>query len=166
MAGAWSADRVGFRVSPASGKPDIADSDPEPLYLYLARELSKLGLAYLHVVEDPAPVGPNGDHSFDFVALRRAFSGAYIANRGYDRVSAEAAFAEDRADLVAFGRPFVANPDLVERMREGAPLAQLDPATLYGGDARGYVDYSPMPDARSAGSAQRVASVVPQQTAA
>lgn len=78
---------------------------------------------------------------FDFAGLRRRFAGTYIANNGYDLDLASAHLAADEADLFAFGRPFIANPDLVARLQSGAPLAALNPATLYGGGAEGYVDY-------------------------
>lgn len=78
---------------------------------------------------------------FDFDALRKAFRGTYMVNNGYDLARVEAAVRKGRADLVAFGRPFIANPDLVERLKTGAPLAEPNPATFYGGDDRGYIDY-------------------------
>jgi N-ethylmaleimide reductase len=78
---------------------------------------------------------------FDFDALRRSFKNTYIANNGYDLELANTRLAENKADLFAFGRPFIANPDLVERLKTGAPLANLNPATLYGGGAAGYIDY-------------------------
>jgi len=132
VVGAWSADRVGIRISPISGIPD---SDPSSLYLHLVRELSGLGLAFLHVREAVDAPG------FDFAALRRAFNGPYIANDTYDLARAEAALAADRADLIAFGRPFISNPDLVARLRDGAPLAEADRATFYSGEEKGYTDY-------------------------
>jgi N-ethylmaleimide reductase len=80
--------------------------------------------------------------------LRRAFNGVYMANNGYDLEMAIQARAENLADIVAFGRLYIANPDLVERFKTGAPLAKLDPATLYGGDAHGYIDYPALTAAR------------------
>lgn len=136
----WGGDRVGLRISPVSPANDIADSDPQALFGHVAEQVNRFGLAYLHVVEG-ATGGPRDNLPFDFAALRRAFRGAYMANNGYDLALAQAALREDRADLIAFGRPFIANPDLVERLRRGAPLNALDTATLYGGDAKGYTDY-------------------------
>ncbi|NOG70548.1 alkene reductase [Roseicella sp. DB1501] len=136
----WGGDRVGLRISPVSPANDIADSDPQALFDHVAEQVNRFGLAYLHVVEG-ATGGPRDNLPFDFAALRRAFRGAYMANNGYDLALAQAALREDRADLIAFGRPFIANPDLVERLRRGAPLNALDTATLYGGDAKGYTDY-------------------------
>ena len=133
----WEPGRVGIRISPVSPSNDMRDSDPQPLFEHVAERMSALKLAFLHVNESPAPDG----QAFDFVALRRRFSGAYIANAGYTRDSAAAAIADGRADLVAFGKLFIANPDLVERFRRGAPLNEPDSKTFYGGDERGYTDY-------------------------
>jgi N-ethylmaleimide reductase len=134
------ASRVGIRIAPVSPANDIADSNPAAVFGALVAELSRRKLAYLHVVEG-ATGGPRDNIPFDFVALRKSFSGAYIANNGYDRRMAIDAVASGRADLIAFGRPYIANPDLVERLRIGAPLNELDKATLYGGGAKGYTDY-------------------------
>jgi len=131
VANAWSADRVGLRISPIGR---VSDSDPLSLYRYLVRELRSLGLMYLHVRESPGS-------DFDYAMLRREFGGIYIANDSYDAARAEAAIADGRADLIAFGRPFIANPDLVERIRIGAPLAEPDRATFYAGEEKGYTDY-------------------------
>ncbi|ATY32364.1 alkene reductase [Sphingomonas psychrotolerans] len=130
------AARTGIRLSPISMANDIATSDPQAQFDYLVDQLDTLKIAYIHVFEVPTQVAP-----FDYVGLRRRFSGSYIANQGYDRERAIAAIAEGRANLVAFGRPFIANPDLVERMKRGVPLAEVDPSTLYGGGAKGYTDY-------------------------
>ena len=140
VVGAWSADRVGIRISPVSPANDIADSAPQALFDHVVAELNRFGLAYLHVVEG-ATGGPRDAVAFDFQALRQAFDGAYMANNGYDLELAQATLHAGRADLIAFGRPFIANPDLVERLRDRAPLNTLDRDTLYGGDAKGYTDY-------------------------
>ena len=140
VVGAWSADRVGIRISPVSPANDIADSDPQAVFDHVVRQLNPFGLAYLHVVEG-ATGGPRDNIAFDFQALRQGVAGAYMANNGYDLELAQAALREGRADLIAFGRPFIANPDLVERLRRQAPLNALDKDTLYGGDAKGYTDY-------------------------
>jgi len=132
--------RVGIRISPASPGNDMSDSNPQAVYGALIDELAKRKLAYLHVIEG-ATQGPRDNIPFDYDALRRAFGGAYIANNGYLRDDAIDAVASGHADMVAFGRPFIANPDLVERLRVGAPLAEGDKATFYGGDAKGYTDY-------------------------
>lgn len=139
----WDSSRVGMRISPVSPFNDLSDSNPQKLYCHLAEKLSDRGLAYLHVVEGETG-GARDATPFDFVALRKIFSGAYMANNGYTRELAIKALSEKRVDLVAFGRPFISNPDLVERLRRNAPLAEADQATFYGGDAKGYTDYPPL----------------------
>lgn len=134
------ADRTGVRISPVSPAGAISCSDPQPQYDYIAEQLSALGIVYLHVVEG-ATGGPRDVAPFDFDALRSRFKHTYLANNGYDLELANARLREGKADLFVFGRPFISNPDLVERLRIGAPLAALDPATLYGGGAKGYIDY-------------------------
>lgn len=136
----WGGDRVGLRISPASPANDIADSDPQPLFEQAVAALARFDLAFLHVVEG-ATGGARDTGGFDYAALRRLFKGAYVANNGYDRALAVETIAAGRADFIAFGRPFIANPDLVARLRDDAPLATLDRETLYGGDAHGYTDY-------------------------
>jgi N-ethylmaleimide reductase len=129
------------RLSPLSGFGDIADSDPEPLYIRAVERLNAFNLAYLHMIEG-ATGGPREvEGGFDLQKLRRLFNGVYIANNGYDLALALKARRENLADVICFGRPYIANPDLVERLKTGAPLAEPDPATMYGGDAHGYVDY-------------------------
>jgi N-ethylmaleimide reductase len=134
-------ERTGLRLSPVTPANDASDSNPFPLFLHAVEQLNRFNLAYLHMVEGatggPRDIVPD----FDFGALRRAFRGPYMANNGYDFAMADAALREGRADLIAFGRPFIANPDLVERMKTGAPLAEGDKGTFYGGDEHGYIDY-------------------------
>ncbi|MQU09299.1 alkene reductase [Pseudomonas helleri] len=132
--------RTGIRISPVSPANGITSSDPQPQFDYIVDQLSALDLVYLHVVEG-ATGGPRDVAPFDYAGLRRRFKNTYIANNGYDLALAKQHLAENRADLFAFGRPFIANPDLVERLKTGAPLAELDPNTLYGGGAAGYIDY-------------------------
>jgi N-ethylmaleimide reductase len=136
----WGGARTGLRVAPVSPANDIADSDPQRTFTYAIDELDRFGLGYLHVVEG-ATQGPRDIAPFDYLALRRRFRGLYMANNGYDATMADAVLREGRADLIAFGRPFIANPDLVQRLRTGARLAEPDRATFYGGDAHGYTDY-------------------------
>ena len=136
----WPVSRIGIRISPISPANDSSDSDPQAVFNYLVGKLSVEGLAYLHVVEG-ATGGPRDIAPFDFQALRKAFSGAYIANNGYTRELAIETLAAGKADLIAFGRPFISNPDLVERLRRDAPLNDLKKETLYGGGAEGYTDY-------------------------
>ncbi|MHA7685379.1 alkene reductase [Cupriavidus sp. PET2-C1] len=134
------ADRTGVRISPVSPANGISSSDPQPQYDYIVEQLSALGIVYLHVVEG-ATGGPRDVTPFDYDVLRRRFKQTYLANNGYGLEFATARLNEGKADLFAFGRPFISNPDLVERLKAGAPLAQLNPATLYGGGAAGYIDY-------------------------
>lgn len=134
------AARTAVRISPVSPANGISCSDPQPQYDYITEQLSALGIVYLHVVEG-ATGGPRDVAPFDFDALRSRFRSTYLANNGYDLDLANARLAAGKADLIAFGRAFIGNPDLVERLATGAPLAGLDPATLYGGGAKGYIDY-------------------------
>jgi N-ethylmaleimide reductase len=136
---AIGADRVGVRVSPFNPYNSMVDSDPAATFTHVARELATRDLAYLHLL-DPAPQGARLTD-----AIRAAFPGTLIVNGGYDRAGAEAVLRAGRADLVAFATAYIANPDLVERFAEGAPLAEGDRATYYAGGARGYADY-PMRD--------------------
>jgi len=139
------ADRTGVRISPVSPAGAISSSDPQPQYDYIVEQLDALGIVYLHVVEG-ATGGPREAAPFDFEGLRRRFTRTYLANNGYDLQLANARLAEGKADLFAFGRAFISNPDLVERLKTGAPLAALNPATLYGGGAQGYTDYPTLAD--------------------
>lgn len=140
------ADRTGVRISPVPPANGISCSDPQPQYDYITEQLSRLGIVYLHVVEG-ATGGPRDVAPFDFDALRRRFKNTYLANNGYGLELANARLSADKADLFAFGRPFISNPDLVERLEAGAPLNALDPATLYGGGAKGYIDYPTLANA-------------------
>ena len=136
----WPAARVGIRIAPVSPANDISDSNPAALFGHLVSRLNERGLAYIHVVEG-ATQGDRNIAPFDYMALRKAFSGAYIANNGYTREMAIETLTAGRADLIAFGRPFISNPDLVERLRCGAPYNELDAKTLFGGGEKGYIDY-------------------------
>ena len=136
---AVGAQRTGVRISPQNTQSDISDSDPQTLFNYVAEQLSGKGLAYLHIIE--------GDTSglavppFDYKNLKRLFGGLVIANNGFDKRRAEEAIADGRADLIAFGKSFIANPDLVIRLFLDAPLAPVNRETLYGGSVQGYTDY-------------------------
>ena len=136
---AVGAERTGVRISPQNTQNDIADSDPQTLFNYVAEQLSGKGLAYLHIIEGDTsglPVPP-----FDYQNLKHLFGGLVIANNGFDKLRANKAIAEGRADLVAFGKPFIANPDLVIRLLLDAPLMPVNRETLYGGAEQGYTDY-------------------------
>ncbi len=140
-AAAIGPERVGMRLSPfgvlGGMSPDPATAE---LYTALAAELSALGLVYLHVVDHSAMGTPPVPAEMK-AALRATFRGAMILCGGYDAARAEADLSEGKADLIAFGRPFIANPRLVSRMRAGLPLAQPDHATFYTPGERGYTDY-------------------------
>lgn len=140
------ADRTGIRISPVSPANGISSSDPQPQFDSLVDQLDALGIVYIHVVEG-ATGGPRDVAPFDYGSLRRRFKRTYIANNGYDLELATSRLAEGKADLFAFGRQFIGNPDLVERLKTGAPLATFNPATLYGGGAAGYIDYSTLAEA-------------------
>lgn len=136
------ADRVGVRISPVNAFNDINDSDPQTLFNHVAAMLGDLGISCLHVIE--ITMAGNGDTKVDMTEIRRRFRGIYIANGGYDRARANTAIAGGRADMVSFGVPFLANPDLPERLRLDAPLNEPDESTFYGGDEHGYTDYPVM----------------------
>ncbi|WP_045736713.1 alkene reductase [Xanthomonas sp. MUS 060] len=133
-------ERTGVRLSPVTPANDAHDSDPQPLFERAVERLDPLGLAFLHVIEGSTG-GPRDNIAFDYAALRAKFHGPWLVNNGYDKAMAEETIASGRADAVAFGRPFIANPDLVERLRRNAPLNTLNADTLYGGGAKGYTDY-------------------------
>lgn len=134
------AERTGIRISPVSPANGVSSSDPQAQFDYIVDRLDALGIVYIHVVEG-ATGGPRDVAPFDFGSLRARFNNTYIANNGYDLELAASNLAEGKADLFGFGRPFIANPDLVERLKTRAPLAQFNPATLYGGGPAGYTDY-------------------------
>ncbi len=142
----WDKKRVGIRLSPVSPANDALDSNPASVFFPLVEALGAKGLAYIHVIEG-ATGGPRDIAPFDFVALRKAFPGAYIANNAYTRELAIETLRAGRADLIAFGKLFISNPDLVERLREDAPLNAPHQETFYGGDALGYTDYPALGDA-------------------
>jgi N-ethylmaleimide reductase len=134
------AERTGIRISPVTPSNDISDSNPQPLFDHIVDRLNALKLVYLHVVEG-ATGGPRDIAPFDYRSLRRRFKGAYVANNGYDFELANKVLEANEADLIAFGKLYIANPDLVERLQRGAPLNTPDKATFYGGSAKGYTDY-------------------------
>lgn len=134
------AGRVGIRLSPLSPFNDLTDSDPQALFGYLVEELDKRGIAFIHFIEG-ATGGPRDVAGFDYAWARRTFKGTYIANNGYDRQMAIDKVESGRADAVSFGRLFIANPDLVQRLKLGAPLNAPNPKTFYTPGPAGYIDY-------------------------
>lgn len=134
----WPAQRVGIRLSPENGFNAMSDSDQQKHFEYFAEQLSSRGLAYLHVLEGHMMTKVSAVNYFE---LRSKFAGAYIANNGYDLERAQAALRNGSADLVAFGIPFLANPDLARRYQERLPLNDADTDTFFGVDKTGYTDY-------------------------
>jgi N-ethylmaleimide reductase len=147
-------DRTGIRLSPVTPSNDAQDNDPQPLFKHVASALGPLGLAYLHIIEGAtggARDHTQGDAPFDYAAFRAAYksaggTGAWMVNNSLDKTIAEQSL-QDGADLVAFGKLFIANPDLTRRLREDAPLNTPERATFYGGGAKGYTDYPALAEA-------------------
>jgi N-ethylmaleimide reductase len=133
VVGVWGPERVGVRLSPLNPFNDIADSTPAETFGYAIDQLNRLHLAFLDLIEDGA--------ALDTRHFRRSWTQLLSANRGYDRERANALLADGGADAVAFGVPFLANPDLPERFRRGAALNSPDRKTFYGGGEAGYTDY-------------------------
>lgn len=141
--GVWGADRVGMHLAPRADSHDMGDSDRLATFGYVARELGRRKIAFLFAREHEAPdrIGPQ---------LRAAFGGPFIANERFSPEQAAADLAEGRADAISFGLKFIANPDLPERLRLGAPLNEVNRDTLYAGGAEGYVDYPALDAAKAA----------------
>jgi N-ethylmaleimide reductase len=141
----WGPARVGYKVSPYFAGYSMSDSNPIETFSYFSHELNRLGLVYLHVTEPIAgPMAVPSNRVRATPILRRIFEGALIVNGGYDARSGNAAIARGESDLVAFGVPFLANPDLPIRYRKNASLNTPDPTTFYAGDEKGYIDYPPL----------------------
>ena len=134
------ADKVGIRISPVNPFNDMKDSNPQALFNYVVDVLNQFNLAYLHVVEGGIHGGGIAD-PFDFSALRKHCQSPYIANLAYDKARGNAVIASGHADAVAYGVPFIANPDLVKRFSTNAALNEADSSTFYGGTEHGYTDY-------------------------
>jgi N-ethylmaleimide reductase len=144
VASIWGANRVGVRVSPSSSFNGMQDSDPVALYAYVAKALAERNAAFLHIVEPRVIGSVDAEQWQPAVAsaqLRKHFFGTIIAAGGFDPDAAEQIVASGDADAVAFGRYFISNPDLPERIKKGQPLNPYDRDTFYGGDTRGYTDY-------------------------
>ncbi len=144
------AGRVGIRISPVTPANNASDHYPQPLFTHVVEKLAAYDLAYIHIIEGAtggARDFQQGDSPFDYAALRTAYKAAggraaWMANNGYDRALGESAIASGEADLIAFGKLFIANPDLVRRLREGAGFNEPDTATFFGGHgAKGFTDY-------------------------
>jgi N-ethylmaleimide reductase len=139
VAGAVGRERVGVRISPQNAANDIDDSDPQALFNHVAESLAGKDIAYLHVIEGDTSGKPMP--TFDYTALKRLFGGLVIVNNNFDGARAMATVAEGHADMVAFGKPFISNPDLPIRLLLGAPLETANHDTFYGGGEEGYTDY-------------------------
>jgi N-ethylmaleimide reductase len=152
------AGRTGIRISPVTPANDSADPGAQALFTHVVQKLATHKLAFVHIIEGAtggARDFKQGDTPFDYAALRAAYakaggSAAWIANNNYDRELAEKAVAEGKVDAVAFGKAFIANPDLVRRLKEKAPLNTPDQTTFYGGGEHGYTDYPTLDEAKAA----------------
>jgi N-ethylmaleimide reductase len=143
--------RTGIRLSPVTPANDALDADPQPLFDHVVKKLAGYKLTYLHLIEG-ATGGPREmpERPFDYAAMRKAYraaggQGAWMVNNGYDLPMAKDA-VEEGADLVAFGKPYIANPDLVARLKADGPFNEPDKSTFYGGSAKGYTDYPALTD--------------------
>jgi len=134
----WDSSRVGIRLSPENSFNSISDSNPQTHFGYFISQLNTRNLAYLHILEGDMVTA---SRKLDYRTLRDTFHGLYIANCGYDKDHADASIKNGESDLVAFGVPFLANPDLVYRFKNNLALNKADPKTFYGGDETGYTDY-------------------------
>jgi N-ethylmaleimide reductase len=137
---AIGSDKVGLRLSPVNPFNDMKDSNPQAVFNYVTEQLNQFNLAYLHVVEGGIHGGGVAD-PFDFSAMRKLCKSPYMANLSYDKARGNASIASGHADAVAYGVPFISNPDLVERFRQDAPLNEADSSSFYGGTEKGYTDY-------------------------
>ncbi len=141
----FGASRVGIKCSPVIPYNSMIDSDPLALYTHLINQLNELPLAYVHLMEALFPIDAFAHWPKDVLGTFGPMVRApLMINGGYTRERAEAVLERKAASLVSFGKPFIANPDLVRRFELGAELAQPDQASIYGGDAKGFVDYPPL----------------------
>jgi N-ethylmaleimide reductase len=138
---AWGAGRVGVRISPLNSYNDMLDSDPVALTRYVATELDRRGIAYLHLMRGDFFGVQKGDV---VTPGRAAFKGALMGNMGYGPAEAAQAVADGTLAAVAFGHHYISNPDLVARVKAGAALVEPDARTLYSPGPKGYIDYPPM----------------------
>jgi len=148
VAEVWGPKRVGIRISPLAAFNDMSDSDPQALFAAFAQALGERDLGYLHIIIDDA-LPEDDPRSFDPLTLGDVFGGTVVAASGYDAETGAEVVEAGRADLVAYGRAFLANPDLPRRFVEGAELNEPDPDTFYGGDEGGYIDYPTLDEVES-----------------
>jgi N-ethylmaleimide reductase len=150
VAGAWGSELVGVRLSPGGSFNDMCDCHPDQTFGYVVQRLAGMDLAYLHLIE---PVQAQGEHPTPDLSarfFRPLYPGTIIVAGGYNLERANAVLRSGDADMVAFGQLFIANPDLPQRLRQGAPLNKPDQSTFYGGGAHGYVDYPTLAQANDA----------------
>ncbi len=138
----WGKDKVGVRLSPGGTFNGMSDSNPEEHFTYVVQELSKLGISYLHVIETNNADVRQGGKLIDSNIFRDHFKGTFMACGAYTHATAQEALSSNKADLIAFGIPFIANPDLPERFKRNIALVQSDPKTFYTGADKGYIDYA------------------------
>jgi N-ethylmaleimide reductase len=146
VVGVWGKGRVGVRLSPYGTFSDMSDSNPIALFTYVLDQLSNRGIAYAHLIEPRATSAGgsdavNADAPSTSALFRKHFKGVFISAGGYTPESAKQAVESGQVDAVAFGRIYIANPDLPERIAQGAPLNPYNRATFYGGAEKGYTDY-------------------------
>ena len=138
--------RVGVRLSPVTSANGLSDDDPQGLFEYVVAQLNPLDLAFLDILRGTGGASQEKWVPFDYARLRALYRGNLILNNAYDYASAQAALHAGEADAIAFGRLLLANPDLTERFRRGAPLNTPDYETFYSGEAKGYTDYPALAD--------------------
>lgn len=137
----WPRDAVGVRISPCGTFNDMSDSDPEAMFGYFVEQLNDFELAYLHIIEAGAKDMCHGATPIPTGIFRKRYAGRIMVNGGFDLEKGQAVIRQHLADMVCYGKPFIANPDLPERFCSGAPLNEPDPESFYGGDEKGYIDY-------------------------
>ncbi len=142
--GVWGKDRVGVRLSPNGTFNSMSDSDPKTTFSYATSELNKLGVVYIHFRTGTEQEIRHGRQPVSMETFKPLFKGTIMLNDQFDRTKAETTVESRLAQLIAFGSPFISNPDLVERMKAGAPLTPPDSSTFYGGSEKGYTDYPPL----------------------
>ncbi len=143
VAKAIGAEKVGIRLAPVSDFNNVQTKEPQKVYEYIVEKLNELEIGYIHIIEGRTQ-GDRDYLDFDYQSLKKKFSGLYIGNNNYDLKLAKSRMSEGRIDMVCFGRPFIANPDLVTRFKENASMNEVDEDTMYAGGEEGYIDYPKM----------------------
>jgi N-ethylmaleimide reductase len=142
VVGVWGFDRVGYRISPQFSLYSMSDTNPRQTFSHFAKELNNIGIGYIHIVEPVGGrMGVTAPDAKLAPTIHEIFEGTLILNGGYDYSSGNEVIEKGDADLISFGVPFLANPDLPERFRKNAPLNSPDISTFYGGEEKGYIDY-------------------------